>query len=515
MVKDKAGVMATIDVGSNSIRMLIAQLSPAGEIITLEDLHKSTHIGRDSFVNGRIQVETIHETCDVLRGFNRLMQDYKVKYYRAVSTSGIREAQNREYVLEQIRIRSDLKVEVINSAQERFLMLKAMRNYLSELQPMNKSVLIVHIGSGGVELSVYSEGNLKFTEYIKIGSLRLREVLAELEKKTLDFPSLMEEFIKSRLDFLEPLISSMNIESFIGLGGELRTITGLCKGHEAGYEDKFIEKKSFKKLYEKLHTLTSLQIGDEFGLSRSQAGVLLPSVLLFNIFLEMTHASNIYAPLVSLRHGLITDMADELLDTDSRRDALEDIIGSVWHLGKKYSIDEVHCAFLEKISLSIFDQMGKIHRLGDRERLYLRVASILHDIGKYVNHSTHDIHSYNIVKFLDIMGFSDRELELVANIVRYHSIDIPDQWDENYSALSPEDQIIVSKLAAILRITEALDITHKQKIQRVEVHNSGKELHFDLWASEDMLLEEWSFSSHTTFFEEVMGYRPVLKSRRV
>ncbi|MFZ5989549.1 MAG: HD domain-containing protein [Bacillota bacterium] len=514
MQKDRYELMAAIDVGSNSLRMMIAQVTSDGDIIPLEDLFKPTHIGKDTFSFGRIQVQSIHNTCDTLKGFFKLMQDYKLKNYRAVSTSGIREAENREYVLEQIRLRSGLEVEVINNAQERFLMYKAIRNHMvNEKKFVDKGTLIVDIRSGGVEISVFSEGSLKFTEYMKVGSLRLREILADLEKRTLDFPSIMEEFIESRIDFLKSILPKFNIKGFVGLGGELKTIISLCTEDKPGTERNYIKKEQLKKLYSKVHSLTTAQIIDEFNLPRSQAEILLPSIILFNSFLQMTDSDGIYAPMVSLRHGLLAHMVDERFDTVRKKEAYDDIISSVWYIGKKYSIDEVHSSYIEKLALSMFDQMKKIHMLGENERFYLRVAAILHDIGKYVNHNSHDIHSYNIIRFQDIMGFSDGELNLVANIARYHSDEIPDLSHDNYLVLNARDQIIVSKLAVILRIAEALDISHKQKIKKVEVHKHGKELQFNVWTKEDILLEEWSFISNVTFFEEVMGNKPVIKRR--
>lgn len=514
MQKDKLDIMAAIDVGSNSLRMMIAQVTSEGEVIPLEDLYIPTHIGKDTFSYGRIQVQSIHDTCDTLKGFNKLMRDYKLKNYRAVSTSGIREAENREYVLEQIRIRSGLEVEVINNAQERFLMYKAIRNHMAdEKKFVDKGTLIVDIRSGGVEISVYSEGSLKFTEYMKVGSLRLREILADLEKRTLDFPSIMEEFIDSRIDFLKSILPKFNIKGFVGLGGELKAIISLCSGNSKGKDNNYIKKEQLNKLYSKVHSLTTSQIIEEFKLPRNQAEILLPSIILFNSFLQMTNADGIYAPMVSLRHGLLAHMADERFDTVRRKEANDDIISSVWYIGKKYSIDEIHSTYIEKIALSIFDQMKKVHMLGENERFYLRIAAILHDIGKYVNHNDHDVHSYNIIRFQDIMGFSDRELNLVANIARYHSDEIPNLSHDNYSMLDARDQIIVSKLVVILRIAEAMDISHKQKMKKVEVHKHGKELQFIVWTKEDILLEEWSFISNSTFFEEVMGNKPVIKRR--
>ena len=120
-------IIAAIDVGANYLKMTIAEINAEGEVKILEDVVKPTKIGKDTFSKARISVETIHETCDDLKGFVRLMKDYKIKFYRVIATSGIREAENKQYVLEQIRLRTGLNIEVINIAQEQFFMLKAVR----------------------------------------------------------------------------------------------------------------------------------------------------------------------------------------------------------------------------------------------------------------------------------------------------------------------------------------------------------------------------------------------------
>ncbi len=153
------------------------------------------------------------------------MKDYGVKSYWAISTSGIREADNREYVLEQIRVRTAIEIQVVNTAQERFLVFKALRDRLEDSEKIyNDGAMIINIGSGGVEISLYNEGNLKFTEYIKIGSLRLREILDPLENSTLNFTQVMSEFIESKIYTLRNYLESYKIKNFIGLGGGLKLL---------------------------------------------------------------------------------------------------------------------------------------------------------------------------------------------------------------------------------------------------------------------------------------------------
>lgn len=514
--KKEIQLAAAIDVGSNYLRMSIAEIYSDGQILMLENLVKPTNIGKDTFASGRIAVHTIHETCNILKGFAQLMKDYRVKYYKAVATSGIREAENSEYILEQIRIYTGINVEIINSAEERFYVYKALRNQPQSSELIgSQSSLIVNITSGGIEVSIYESGNLKFTEYIKLGSLRLREILSDLETMTIDFPGVMEEFIKSKIYLLESTIKNMKIKNFIGLGGELNTIYGICNGSPFAREEKhFIEKEALNKLYTHIRRMSNEQIMDTYDVSRKEGEILLPSIILFHTFLKLTDAGGIYTPMISLRNGLLSDMVDEMFDTQIRKESLNDIISSVWYIAEKYAVDKKHAAFVEKIALSIFDQTWKLHRLGERERLYLQVASILHDSGNYVNFSEHDIHSYNIIRIRNIMGLSNRELTLIANIAMFHANEIPTHSHANYVALETHEKIIVSKLSAILKLAESLDISHNQKISRLEVSNFGEnKLVFILYSSQDILLEEWDFRNHSQFFEEVMGMEPILKHK--
>lgn len=515
MEKKQIETIAAIDVGSNYLRMIIAEVKSNGEINQLEDLRKNTNIGKDTFAYGRIGVDSINKTCDTLKDFALLMKDYHVKHYRAVSTSGVREAENRDYIVDQIRIKTGINVEIINNAQERFLMYKGLRESLHGIQRMTEEgALLVNVSSGGMEISVYSQGKLVFSDYIKTGSLRIREILSDLERITTDFPKIMEEYIGSKTYSLESYIKAMNIKNFIGLGGELSSIASLNIRSKSFQQERFIGRTTLEKLYLKVCAMNTEQIISEYEITQKQAEGLLPSVIIFNRLLKTTKADGMYVPSVSLRHGLLADMVDELFNTKRKNEAINDIVSSVWYIGEKFGIDKIHSENVKNIALSIFEQTSKIHKLKEKEELYLTVASILHDVGKYVDLNEHDIHSYNIISSQNILGLSNDELKLVANIARYHLDSIPDFSHNNYRVLSEKDRITVSKLSAILKLAESLDISHKQKIRKVDISINGKELVLKVKTDQDILLEKWNFKDNVNFFEEVMGIKPIIKQMR-
>ena len=505
-------MIAAIDVGSNYLKMSIGEINTQGEVNVLEDVVKPTKIGKDTFSKARISVGTIHETCEDLKGFVRLMKDYKIKLYKAVATSGIREADNKQYVLEQIRLRTGLNIETINIAEEQFYMLKAVRNHLDSIDiKKTEQSLIVNITSGAVETSIYEGGKLKFTEHVKIGSLRIREILSELETKTIEFSETMEQYIESKIYALKPQIKKFKIDYFLGLGGELNTICGIIRKKKGVNEkDYYIKKEALLSLINEIRNMDNFEIKTTFKLSNKTAELLLPSILIFYCFLKMTMVKGIQVPKLSLREGILYSLADEILNIPRKKESINDIISSVWYMGEKYQIDKSHAIFVEMVSLKIFDHTKKLHKLGDRERLYLQVAAILHDVGGFISANDHNFHSYNIIRSQSIIGFSDIEIELIASAARYHSEDIPIMSHKNYRYLSDGDKMLVSTLAAILKLSEALDISHIQKIKDIKLVANRDSLFFNLESEEDLILEEWNFSKSVDFFEEVIGVKPII-----
>ncbi|AGK98051.1 HD domain-containing protein [Clostridium pasteurianum] len=501
--------VAALDLGANFFRMIIAEINSDGSINILDDLQKNTSLGRDTFTKRRIGVEAIYETCSILDGFVKLMKDYGVKFYWAVSTSGIREAENREYVLEQIRVRTGILIEVINTSQERFLVFKALRDKIENSNEIyNEGAMILNIGSGGIEVSIYNEGSLKFTEYIKIGSLRLREILGGLESKTLNFSEVMTEFVESRIYTLRNYLESYKVKNFVGLGGSFKF---LLKIYAAG-EKRYISRESLSDFLNKIKNMTTKRICEKFDINTEEAKLLLPSTIIVETFLNMTLAEGVHVPKISLRHGMLIDMLSKKLDPSKKRMFDHDIISSVWYIGKKYGIDKEHSERVKDLSLAIFDKTKRFHRLGNRERLFLEIAAILHDVGKYVNLNEDGFYCYNIIYYEEILGLSDKNLNVVANVVRYHGEEMPSLSHENYKSLNFTDKIIVSKLAAILKLAEALNISKKNKIDNnIDISIEDRNVYFDLDTYKDCTLEMWSFKNNGEFFEEVMGVKPIIK----
>lgn len=156
-----------------------------------------------------------------------------------------------------------------------------------------------------------------------------------------------------------------------------------------------------------------------------------------------------------------------------------------------------------------------MHGLGEKERVILQVAAILHDIGKFVNIKSHYKHSYHLIKGADIVGLNQNDIEIVANLARYHSRQLPVNESKEYKKLSVNDRVLMSKLLAILRIADALDRSHCQKIKEYKIYFKNNELVLDIKVEENILIDEWTFIKKSNFLMEVFGVKAIIKKRRI
>jgi exopolyphosphatase/guanosine-5'-triphosphate,3'-diphosphate pyrophosphatase len=498
--------MAVVDVGSSFIRLLIGQDNGNGGIDILDDLSKPTGIGRDTFTSQKINAQAMQQACEILKGYSKVMREYHITNYRAVATSGLREAINKEYAIERFKQSAGINVEIINNAQERFFIYKALTQNLKNFDRLQaEGALVITIGSGGLGISLYFEKRLAFREYFKLGSLRLWESIADMERSAVDVPKIMDEFLESKIYSIRSAIESIRPKHFIALGGEISTIcsiTGECEHLETG---RILKKSTLLNLAEKIKKTQADEMIELYSITRNEFEILFPSVIILSKILHLTDSSAILIPEATLRHGMIVDLADDLLSRPGREIFLRDILKSVWHLAKKFDTDIEHCEKVREISLKIFDSTQKTHKMGPRERFFVEVASILHDVGRYVNVNQHEEQSYHIIKATEILGFSDTDIDIVANMARYHSNRTPVARDNGYQRLGVEEKIVVSKGAAILKLAEAMDTTHKDYIERFHVDYRHGKYNFIIESIADTALEEWNFNNAAIFFEDVLG----------
>jgi len=512
----KSQLAAAIELGSHALSMKIVEVGKNMEIKTLENLRKPIDLGRDSFATGWVSFETLLETCEVLKGFKKLMGDYDVKTYRAVATTAVREARNREYLVDQVKLKTGLDIDVIDNPTERYFAYSALREHLPSYKDIRKEGgIVVDIGFGSSQVYMLRGGRLDDSLNLRLGSLRVSEVLSDLEGRTLNFPKVLEEFIDGKIDTVEFFKNREYFRNIVLIGGDIRMISKLNNRINRDKKRNYVMKKDFDEFYKEVLYKSPQTMMKELELELESAEILLPTIMIFKKFLDKTAADRFYTPLVSILDGLTVDICRKRICGEEKDELEKDALTLARSIAGKFRYDKAHAEDVEKKALLIFDATRKLHGLGGRERLLLQLASILHDSGKFISQNHHYLQSYNIVQALEFPGITRREQEIIANVARYHSGLGPEPSHTNFAALCDSSKLTVAKLSAIIRIADALDRSHKQKVTGMKVEWEGSRLTVKVESSQDMLLEEWTFESKAEFFKVVFGVIPEIKIKKV
>ncbi|WP_343208409.1 exopolyphosphatase [Anaerolentibacter hominis] len=503
---------AAIDVGSDALNMKIFEISGKAVIKELDQIRHEIPLGAETYIHGKISRNTIDEMCEVLSGFTLKMQEYGVSAYTAYATSAIREASNNIMLLEQVKLRTGLKVKIVSNSEQRFLSYKAIALGDEFFQrAIKKGTAIVDVSAGSIQISLMDKEALILTQNIKVGSLRMREVLASLEPQTADFTNLISEYLNNDLTTFRSLfLKDTRIKNMIAHCDYLYNLKNFLP---RGGEQSYLEKEEFLDICSRLLKMSPNQLAQLIKIPREQATLLLPTLTIYYKLFEYMDAERIWFSSVTLCDGIAIEYAEKKEKAVLARDFTADILAATRNIARRYECNRRHTDQVEYIALRIFDVVGKRFGLNKRDRLLLQIAVILHNCGEFINMNKVPQNSYNIIMSTEIIGLSHQERELCANIVRYDADNFP-KYTAIIDGLDRETYMKVAQLTAILRLANILDKSHLQKFPEVKVSLKGDRLQILVTTFQDITLEKGLFKPKGDFFEEVYGLRPVLKEKR-
>ena len=487
---------AAIDIGSYEISMKIFEFSKKIGFQELNDVRYRLEIGKGAYSSGRLEPETVDTICVILKDFSGMMKEFGVTDYRACATSAFREIVNPVIVQEQIFQRTGIRVEVLSNAEQHFLGYKSIAAIESGFKKIiQKGTAILDVGGGNLQVSLFDKDALVTTQSFKMGSMRIRERLKELEKTTTHYDQLIKEFIRNDVilmgDFLTDTIFQEELE------------------------DHIITSEEFTKRYEKIIYKTEQALAEEMDIDPEYASLVIPTMVICKSFLEIFQAESIWVPGVSLLDGIAYDYGEKKKFIKSVHNFENDILVASRNIAKRYFTGKDHIKGTTDIALTIFDSMKKIHGMGARERLLLQIAVQLHDCGKYISMADVAECSYRIIMATEIIGLSTEERKIIASAVRYNTTEFV--YCGNYDrgpGIDRQQYLLVAKLTAILRLANAMDRSHYQKVEALRVVLKDRELQMIIDSSRDISLELGLLRDKVQFFEEVFGIRLVLKRKR-
>ena len=493
-------------MGASAIRLVVAEVAADGAIRIVDDASRAVLLGRDTFAAGTIRPRTADAAVTALEGFRQVIDGYGVTQIRAVATSAVREARNRDAFLDRLRARTGISFDVINEAEESRLAFLAVRHSERGEQAFEGELtLLAEVGGGSTSLTLLRHGQPTRSGVYALGAIRLRQQL-ELWKhphalQVVLLRRLIANVVEEiRLEFPLPAITNV-----IAMGGDVRFAASQLQDVEGGS----ISRGAFLAFCAEVEKLDEDQLIDRFRLHAGEAETLAPALLVYGTLLAETSADGVVVSDASLRLGVLLETAAH--DRESQAEFEAQVLASAEAVGEKYHFDAAHGRHVAHLAARLFDVLVAEHGLGRRERLLLQVSALLHDIGIYISLRSHHKHSQYILTASQIFGLSDEETAVVANVARYHRRGAPQRSHLPYVALDRQDRLVVDKLAALLRIANALDAEHLQKVQdvRLAVREGTWLIEYD--AAGDATMEQMAATARADLLVEAFGRQVVIR----
>ena len=500
--------VAVLDMGASAIRIVVAEITPGEPARILEEASRGVLLGKDTFTSGRLGAATVEATLKALEGFRRIMDGYGVVRYRAVATSAVRESLNRDTFLDRVRLRTGIDVEVIDGSEENRLSYLAVREILRDHEALTAGdAALVEIGGGSADISFLRKGEPVYSGTYALGSIRMRQNLASWHGSHEARARLFRRHIHNVVEDIRREMPLREARHFIALGGDARFAAGRLVSEDVPEgRVRIVSREAFLAFCEEIAALDEEALVDRYRLPMVDAETLLPALLAYRELLLETQAEALIVPEASLRAGMLLDLV-----RSEEGQGLEDlsrvVLLSAAALGEKYRYDAPHARNVAHLAARLFEELSSEHGLSNRDRLLLEVAALLHDVGIYVNLRGHHKHSQYLLSVSEIFGLSRDDMAVVSNVARYHRRAGPNKSHLPYMALDSAARVVVNKLAAILRVANALDADHLQKVKDVRVVREDDGWVLEVEGAGDLTMERLAALARADQLTEVFGRR--------
>lgn len=509
-------ILSAIDIGTNSIHMIVAEVNEKGFFKILTRDKDVVRLGKSSTDMKYISADAAFRAINTLRRFKLICDSYD-SMIRAVGTSAVREALNRDDFIWEVLDKTGIKIEVVSGFEEARLIYLGM---LQALPVFNKRVLLIDIGGGSTEFLVGEAGEVIYANSIKVGAVRLTERFFSDGKFTPDCIAEAKMFTRAAINPVIRNLSEYNFSDVIGTSGTIQNIGSMIYSHKTYSEEEEINFNNYTFGRNSLDTIlkkifrcnTVSQLEEIPGLDTKRADIITAGAIIIEQIFNELEINEMTVSGYALREGIILDTIDKLRG-ERNLGAISDIrYKSVLSLATHCNYDEQHAnqvlKFCEIIFDYISDEMPEFN-LENTDMEYLEAAAILHDIGHHISHSQHHRHSYYLIRNSEMLGYNIEELEIIANIARYHRKSHPKIKHENFSKLSAMNKDRVRKLASILRIADGLDRSHNSNVRNINFEKSDKTLNIFLTPinGRDIALEIWGANIRKELFEETYNIK--------
>jgi exopolyphosphatase/guanosine-5'-triphosphate,3'-diphosphate pyrophosphatase len=514
-------ILAAIDLGTNSFHLVVARVSADGrfEVMTTEkDVIRLGHGGGDM---KDLSDDAIDRGIAALNRMRRIAESAGAPV-RAVATSAVREAENAGVFLQRARTEAGVEVEVISGVEEARLI------HLGVLQAVpvfDSRLLLCDIGGGSTEVLLGQRGEMIDARSFKLGAVRLTDRFfrsgdAEHARPSAASVAACRAFVRSTLAVFEREVSQHGYEVAVGSSGTIEAVCRLADaldgGEELGtYNCYELTREQLARVVDSLLTAKGIAARRKLpGAEPDRADIIVAGALVLEGLFDTFSVESMMFSEYALREGVLLDTIQRMfggtlhhLREVSRR--------SVRHLAELCDDDPDHSAHVAQLALELFDQTRHLHGLDDAAREYLEAGALLANVGLFVSHSKHHLHSYYVIRNTEhLTGFTDTEIEIMALLARYHRKSAPKPSHAEYMRLDADDRELVRVLAAMLRVAIGFDRSHDGRVASLRISDhDGDQLEIEAVAAghADLTLERYAANERRALLEDVLHRRVLVR----
>jgi exopolyphosphatase/guanosine-5'-triphosphate,3'-diphosphate pyrophosphatase len=486
-------VFAAIDVGANAVRLELARPLPDGSLEILHQERDPVRPGEGVFRTGVISKPVAERLLSTLRRYGALCRRHRARV-RAVATSAVREARNRDEIVRRARIEAGIDLEVISGQEEaRLICLGVLHG-----KPAQARSLVIDIGGGSTEVASAVGDRPIHLWSVAIGSVRFTDLFGVSGKTGPKRLALMRSYAEEVFREVLPDRMAPPVRRALGSSGTINSVVSFAAAAGTGHATA----RQLSRAVEKLADLGIEERRQRFDPQRAE--IIVAGAVLLEAIVRHLHLESVTAVDHGLRDGLLLDLVRRVRSSPGDHS----LVDATVEMGRRFHFDEQHATQVTRLAVSLFDSLKSLHRLPESARSILEVAALLHDVGNAVSYQAHHKHSYYLIQNADLPGLTDRERELVARVARYHRRSPPERGHVTMEGLSGSEFQMVRKLATVLRLADSFDRSHHQPVRRLSTVVRRRAVAVRLYSKAPLDLEIWDAERETALFRRVFR-RPI------
>jgi len=503
-------LFAAIYIGTYEISLRVYEISGDKKIKEIDCLRTRTDIAKDIYQYHKLTEDTERHLLRTLKEMKGTISMYGIKDYGVYGGYSLKTADNIMFVLDRVKQELSMDVEILSNSEHRFLSYQALTFEESFHKMEHSNMLIVDIGGYSIQLTLFSEGEMVTTQHILLGAVNVREYKKRLAARA-DYRKQINEMIYKELEgFSNMYLKGQSIEYLVLLNDQIYQNIYKYLDPKSGHFYEYPKYLDFVNRLNDKNFFTLMTKGEEI---EDREEIFSPMLTLVQAVSNCFPAETVYFPGISINEGIAYEYAKNSKAISATHDFDEDVLQASWAIASRYGSYKPHLEMLLDLGGQIFTAVRKSSGLKKRDLLLYQVAAILHDCGKYISLSQAGQCSYTIIMSSEILGLSHKEREMVAYVALFHRNDIL-PYNQVANRFSKEEYLTILKLLAILRVANALDRSHKQKMKKVRMTLKGDVLNIKTSAKDSLSLEKGFFQGKADFFREVFSIRPVINESR-